>query len=223
MTSFNNTPMGGGPFTPGGDPALANLRKATSDQVTNLVNADNALRNVIAALTASAIANVPAGTITAMDVQSALNFLDTEKLNASTYTAADILTKIKTVDGSGSGLDADLLDGISSGSFQQFTSPRVISAAPSGAYTFGLADCGSVVNPGNGNFSLTVPTNAAVAFPIGTQIDLAFGGSGTVNIVGASGVTVASLNSASTFLGPGATAMLLKTGTNFWFLSGALQ
>ena len=35
-------------------------------------------------------------------------------LPASSYTAADILTKIKTVDGAGSGLDADLLDGQSS-------------------------------------------------------------------------------------------------------------
>jgi microcystin-dependent protein len=39
------------------------------------------------------------------------------KLDSSSYTAADVLTKIKTVDGAGSGLDADLLDGISSGSF----------------------------------------------------------------------------------------------------------
>src|SRR6056300_999020 len=39
------------------------------------------------------------------------------KLASSSYTAADVLTKIKTVDGAGSGLDADLLDGISSGSF----------------------------------------------------------------------------------------------------------
>ena len=39
------------------------------------------------------------------------------KLASSSYTAADVLTKIKTVDGSGSGLDADLLDGISSASF----------------------------------------------------------------------------------------------------------
>ena len=36
------------------------------------------------------------------------------KLASSSYTAADVLTKIKTVDGSGSGLDADLLDGQSS-------------------------------------------------------------------------------------------------------------
>ena len=33
------------------------------------------------------------------------------KLPTTSYTAADILTKIKTVDGSSSGLDADLLDG----------------------------------------------------------------------------------------------------------------
>jgi hypothetical protein len=33
------------------------------------------------------------------------------KLDASTYTANDILTKLKTVDGHGSGLDADFLDG----------------------------------------------------------------------------------------------------------------
>jgi hypothetical protein len=39
------------------------------------------------------------------------------KLSSSSYTAADVLTKIKTVDGAGSGLDADLLDGISSASF----------------------------------------------------------------------------------------------------------
>lgn len=37
-------------------------------------------------------------------------------LPASSYTAADVLVKIKTVDGVGSGLDADLLDGYSSAS-----------------------------------------------------------------------------------------------------------
>jgi len=37
-------------------------------------------------------------------------------LPASSYTASDVLTKIKTVDGAGSGLDADLLDGYSTAS-----------------------------------------------------------------------------------------------------------
>jgi hypothetical protein len=35
----------------------------------------------------------------------------------ASYTAADVLSKLLTVDGSGSGLDADLLDGVNSGSF----------------------------------------------------------------------------------------------------------
>ncbi len=35
----------------------------------------------------------------------------TDALLASSYTAADVLTKLKTVDGAASGLDADLLDG----------------------------------------------------------------------------------------------------------------
>lgn len=34
------------------------------------------------------------------------------KLNASGYTAADVLAKLLTVDGSGSGIDADKLDGL---------------------------------------------------------------------------------------------------------------
>ena len=45
------------------------------------------------------------------------NYVQTQlgtKLNSSSYTASDVLTKIKTVDGSGSGLDADTLDGLNS-------------------------------------------------------------------------------------------------------------
>lgn len=45
--------------------------------------------------------------------QNALNL----KLDSSVYTASDVLTKIKTVDGTGSGLDADLLDGNDSSYF----------------------------------------------------------------------------------------------------------
>jgi len=51
---------------------------------------------------------------------SSNNYLQAQlgtKLNSSSYTAADVLTKIKTVDGAGSGLDADLLDGKTSNNF----------------------------------------------------------------------------------------------------------
>lgn len=42
---------------------------------------------------------------------TALNNEIATKLDSATYTAADVLTKLKTVDGVGSGLDADTLDG----------------------------------------------------------------------------------------------------------------
>ena len=45
--------------------------------------------------------------------------LNNDKLESSAYTAADVLTKVKTVDGTGSGLDADLLDGQDSSAFAQ--------------------------------------------------------------------------------------------------------
>jgi hypothetical protein len=41
----------------------------------------------------------------------AISVVANAALPASTYVASDILTKIKTVDGAGSGLDADTLDG----------------------------------------------------------------------------------------------------------------
>ena len=50
---------------------------------------------------------------------SSLDSLLGTKLNSSSYTAADVLAKLKTVDGSGSGLDADLLDGLDSSKFLQ--------------------------------------------------------------------------------------------------------
>ncbi len=72
--------------------------------------------------TATQITNTPAGTIAAVTVQAAIDELDTEKLAASSYTAADVLAKLLTVDGAGSGLDADLLDGQSSAFYATATS-----------------------------------------------------------------------------------------------------
>ena len=62
------------------------------------------------------------------------------KLNTSAYTAADVLTKIKTVDGSGSGLDADKLDGQSSAYYRSYNNltnkpdiPTFVSKTVTGA------------------------------------------------------------------------------------------
>lgn len=49
------------------------------------------------------------------------------KLDSTSYTASDVLTKIKTVDGAGSGLDADLLDGLDSSDFVRMTTNQTIA------------------------------------------------------------------------------------------------
>jgi hypothetical protein len=70
----------------------------------------------------TAISFAPAGNIAAITVQAAIEELDTEKLAAASYTAADVLAKLLTVDGAGSTLDADLLDGQSSAFYATATS-----------------------------------------------------------------------------------------------------
>ena len=63
------------------------------------------------------------------------------KLASADYTASDVLTKIKTVDGSGSGLDADLLDGQSS-TYYAVEATRASNAAAlaAGIQNAGVAD-----------------------------------------------------------------------------------
>jgi len=75
-------------------------------------------------------------------LQTALN----AKLNSSSYTAADVLAKLLTVDGASSGLDADKLDGQSSAYYRNYTNltnkptiPVFVSKSVTGA-TSGATD-----------------------------------------------------------------------------------
>ena len=113
----------------------ANFSTTTSTALGNRLRVDTAAQGLTGTQQANAITNLG---ITATKAElnvldgitatvTELNYTDgvtsniqtqlDAKLASSSYTAADVLTKIKTVDGAGSGLDADLLDGISSGSF----------------------------------------------------------------------------------------------------------
>lgn len=92
------------------------------------------------------------------------------------------------------------------------------------SYTLVLADgVNSYVrmNVGSNN-NLTVPTNASVAFPIGTQIPIHQAGTGQTTVVAAGGVTINT--SASLILRTqNSTASLIKVATNAWDLMGDLQ
>ena len=90
-------------------------------------------------------------------------------------------------------------------------------------YTLVLTDAGCLIKCGSSsNRTITIPANADVAFPTGTEIEIARYGTGTVTISGATGVTVRSANSLNTISSQYATVGIKKMDTNEWLLSGSL-
>ncbi|WP_274853277.1 phage tail protein [Bacillus methanolicus] len=90
-------------------------------------------------------------------------------LPASSYTANDVLNKIKTVDGSGSGLDADMLDGKDSSAFAQsaFSSVKVgattVSADSPNDTIEIVAGSNVTVTPDAANDKITIAANVPVS------------------------------------------------------------
>jgi hypothetical protein len=83
-------------------------------------------------------------------------------------------------------------------------------------YTLALADVAKVVAFNSAsNLTLTVPTNASVAFPIGTVVNVYRNGTGTVTVAGAAGVTV---RNAGTIPAQFGERSLRKRGTDEWVL-----
>lgn len=98
-----------------------------------------------------------------------------------------------------------------------------INAQTGTTYTLALTDAGGLTTLSNASaITLTVPPNATVAFPTGSQIALMQTGAGQVTITPGAGVTVNSYASALKIVGQGGLAVLVKTGTNTWQAAGAL-
>ena len=67
---------------------------------------------------------------------------------------------------------------------------------------------------------LTIPTNATVAFPIGTEIRVTQLGTGQTTITPAAGVTLRSISGKDKTTGQYSVATLFKRGLNEWYLFG---
>jgi hypothetical protein len=91
------------------------------------------------------------------------------------------------------------------------------------SYTLVLSDANKLVemNVATAN-TLTVPTNASVAFPIGTQILISQYGAGACTITAASGVTLRSESSKLKTNGQYSGATLVKIATDEWYVFGNL-
>lgn len=85
------------------------------------------------------------------------------KLATASYTAADVLTKIKTVDGTGSGLDADLLDGHEATYFHVANADSTGSSASLKTTNFIWLQSGTnLLLTYNGATILTIGSNGAI-------------------------------------------------------------
>lgn len=100
--------------------------------------------------------------------------------------------------------------------------PLVTNVQTGTAYTLALADAGTVVEMNNaGAMTVTVPTNTAVAFPVGTVIELCRYGSGTLTVAAAVGVTLRNPSSLTARV-QYSTISLRKRGSNEWIVAGDL-
>ena len=110
--------------------------------------------------------SVKGSPLTIAEADANFSNLNTEvgtKLDATEYTAADILTKIKTVDGATSGLDADLLDGLNSSNSHVTDTATIVSRNTSGNFSANTITANLVGNvTGNitGDLTGTVTGNA---------------------------------------------------------------
>lgn len=91
---------------------IGTLSSLSTANKSNLVSAINEL-----SISAGAQINDTTASTTTVYSSSKTDTLLGAKLAAASYTASDVLSKLLTVDGAGSGLDADTLDGVSSAGF----------------------------------------------------------------------------------------------------------
>lgn len=105
-------------------------------------------------------------------------------------------------------------EGVNDLAFGQF------NAQTGTTYTLVLTDVAKVISMSNAAaITLTVPTNASVAFPTGTQILVYQAGAGQITVSGA-GVTLRSFGSRLKAAGQYAVIGLLKIATDEWVVFG---
>lgn len=148
----------------------------------------------------------PSGTISATSVQAGMQEINTD---------ADS-TFLSQVSASGS-----YLTQVSASSSYAVKSLTINAQVAS--YTLVIADAGKQVEVSSASgVTLTVPTNAVAAFPIGTTIIIVQTGAGQITVAGSAGVTVNATPGLKLY-GQWSTALLLKRATDTWLLSGDLS
>ena len=97
------------------------------------------------------------------------------------------------------------------------------TSAQTASYTVGIADAGKLVEMSNASANnLTVPLNATVAYPVGTQINILQTGAGQTTVVATGGVTI-NATPGLKLRAQWSSATLIKRATDTWVLVGDLS
>ena len=109
-----------------------------------------------------------------------------------------------------------------SGSWVNYVDAQLINKTAN--YVLALHDSGKTITMNSSTATtVTVPTNAAVAFPLGSIITVLQTGSGATSFIEASGVTIRSKNSYKVMNTQYSGAQLIKLETDVWVLVGDLK
>jgi hypothetical protein len=108
-----------------------------------------------------------------------------------------------------------------------YTQTLLTPSFTTNAYTLVLGDQGDILLASNGSTAgtINIPTNASVAFPIGTQITIIQTGSGQLTIQAASSGTTTVASTGATSTAPklraiNSSATCIKTNTDTWYVVG---
>lgn len=114
-------------------------------------------------------------------------------------------------------------DGSSWTPFTAAAGGSAVSTQSGTTYTAVLGDANTYIQFTNASsITFTIPSNASVAFPVGTVIEMEQAGAGALSVAAGAGVTVNSRSSDLTLAGQYAVAFVKKVATNTWTMNGDL-
>jgi hypothetical protein len=151
--------------------------------------------------------------LTNAEVDGNFTALNTEvgtKLDSASYTATDVLDKIKTVDGTGSGLDADTLDGLNSATAN--TVSTIVARDSSGNFSAGTITATGFSGPLTGDVTGNVSGSAA---SLSATLVVASGGTGRTSLT-ENNVVLGNGTSAVNFVAPGSSGNVLVSNGTTW-------
>ena len=154
--------------------ALANSAVTNAKIADNAIDSehyvDGSIDTAHIADNAVTAAKIAAGAAVPTQTGQSGKYLTTDGTNASwgtitQETASSILTKVKTVDGASSGLDADLLDGQQGSYYTGYTDTAIANLADSAPATLDTLNELAAALGDDANFSTTVTNSIATKLP----------------------------------------------------------